>query len=420
MRTGVLTLFFTLTCVVRSQTLNVADLACEYETNPIAIGTQNPRLTWRLVSDQRDVLQTAYSLRAYEHASGGPLIWESGKVNSAQSVNVPYSGPVLRSGTRYEWQVRVWDNKGNTSPWSTINDWEMGLLSPGDWKARWIQAERTDDTSGGPAMMFRKEFSLHDSVVSARLYVSAHGVYEARIDGQRVGNDYLTPGWTSYKKRLQYQVYDVTHLLTAGANAIGATLGDGWYRGLIGFNGEKNFYGEKLAMILQLTVVYADGSRETIVSDRSWKSSTGPVRMSEIYLGETYDARREQPGWDRAKFNDVSWSGVREVNAPKNILIAPCSPPIRKHEVFQPVSITACGDSCAIVDFGQNLVGWVVLRARGNPGDSVVIRHGEVLDRNGGLYVDNLRAAKQEAVYVMKGEAEEVFEPHFTFSGFAM
>ncbi len=418
MRIVALVLLVALSCPLRSQTLKVGDLTCEYQTNPIAVGAKIPRLSWSLITEQHDVLQTSYEVRVFQDATHRVNVWESGKVMSDQSVNIPYGGRPLSPGGRYAWEVRVGDNKGNMSAWSAINYWEMGLFSPADWKAKWIEADLIADTSGGPAIMFRREFRLRDSVVSARLFVTSHGVYEARIDGERVGGDYLTPGWTSYNKRLQYQVYDVTRMLARGRNAIGATLGDGWYRGFIGFNGTKNFYGKNLALLLQLTVVYADGSRDTLVSDRSWKASTGPVRMSEIYLGETYDARREQPGWDAPMFNDGSWSSVREVDAPKEHLVAPVSPPIRKHEVFHPVRITMAGDGGAIVDFGQNLVGWVVLKAHGTAGDSVVIRHGEVLDGTGKLYVDNLRSARQEAIYILNGERAETLEPHFTFFGF--
>jgi alpha-L-rhamnosidase len=413
-----LILFIAVSCNVFSQHLNVEGLLCEYQTNPLGIDVSIPRLSWKLISARRDLVQTSYELRVSTDPGNSKPLWQSGKVPSDQSVNVPYGGPALQSRQRYYWQVRSWDNDGNCSPWSETNSWEMGLLAPSEWIAKWIRADIKEDSALGPANMLRKTFVLSKTIQSARLYVTCHGLYEVHINGGRVGNDYLTPGWTSYNKRIQYQVYDVTALLKNGNNAIGVTLGDGWYRGLIGFNGNKNFYGDKLALLLQLEVISSDGTRETITSDGSWKSSTGPIRMSEIYLGETYDARLEKPDWNNANFNDTDWSGVKVIHAPNDDLIASYSPPIRKHETFHPLKIFKTPKGETVVDFGQNLVGWVQLKVKGNAGDSVVLKHAEVLDSQGNFYTDNLRSAKQEVKYILKGGNEEVFEPHFTYFGF--
>jgi alpha-L-rhamnosidase len=413
-----LIVFLTFSCNVFSQNLKVERLLCEYQTNPFGIDVAIPRLSWKVNSTGRNIVQTSYELRVSTDTTNPKPLWQSGKVTSDQSVNVPYGGPALQRRQRYYWQVRIWDNNGDVSPWSETNSWEMGLLTPSEWSAKWIRADITEDTVVRSANMLRKTFALSKTIHSARLYVTSHGLYEVRINGKRVGNDYLTPGWTSYNKRLQYQVYDVTALLKNRNNAIGVTLGDGWYRGTIGFNGHKNIYGDKLALLLQLEVTSSDGTRETIISDESWKSSTGPILMSEIYLGESYDARLEKPDWDNVDFDDTDWSGVKVIEAPKDILIASSSPPIRKHETFHPLKIFKTPKGETVVDFGQNLVGWVQLKVRGKASDQVILRHAEVLDNQGNFYTDNLRSAKQEVKYILKGGSEEVFEPHFTYFGF--
>lgn len=401
-----------------AQPLNVAGLRCEYATDPIGVDAAIPRLSWKLLSDGQDVLQTAYEVRVFKDPDRALPVWDSRWVISAQSVNVPYGGPRVASRARYTWQVRVRDNKGNESAWSATHFWEMGLLLPQDWRAQWISTELSCDTACGPAIMFRKEFTLGDSIVSARLSVSAHGLYQAMINGKKVGRDEFTPGWTSYRKRIQYQVYDVTGMLSKGRNAAGAIVGDGWYRGYIGFGGQKNFYGRHAALLFQVEVTYADGRRDVICSDDSWKSSTGPIRMSEIYLGETYDARLEQLGWALPGFNDASWAGVKQADDQTGRLVASVSPPARKHETFRPVSIGKAPDGSTIVDFGQNLVGWTEMKVSGRAGDTIRIRHGEVLDRDGNLYTENLRGARQTTTYVTKGGGVESFEPHFTYYGF--
>jgi alpha-L-rhamnosidase len=243
-------------------------------------------------------------------------------------------------------------------------------------------------------------------------------MYELFLNGQRIGDAVLTPGWTSYNHRLQYFTYDVSDRLKAGANAIGAYLGNGWYRGVVGFQGARNHYGDQLALLLQLEVVYQDGHRETITSDGAWKSSTGPILMSEIYDGETYDARREQSGWNSPGFDDHDWLAAKQIAGAKDVLTGPESPPMRRHEEFVPQKIfkTPAGDT--VVDFGQNLVGWVRLKVSGAAGSTVTLRHAEVLDKNGNFYTENLRTAQQSIRYTLKGGGQEVYEPHFTFQGF--
>lgn len=400
--------------------VQIQNISVENQKNPIGLDVKQPRFSWQLVSPKRNVMQTAYEVRVSDDAAtlAKATVWSSGQVKSDQSVFVPYGGPALKSGSKYYWQVRVWDNAGKASAWSEAGTWQMGLLQPADWKAKWIKAGHTEDTTTRPSPYFRKSFSSSKKVVSATAYITAQGLYEAFINGKRVGDAYLTPGWTSYNQRLQYQVYDVTALLAAGDNAVGVALGSGWYRGFIGFSGQHNFYGNEIALLFQLEIKYTDGTSEVIVSDESWKSSTGSIVSSEIYHGETIDARKDKKNWNTAGFDDTGWSAVK-IKANNSVnLVGTNNEPIRKKETFKAVKLIRTPKGEQVIDFGQNLVGWVQVKAKGKPSDEIRLYHAEVLDKAGNFYTENLRPAKQQNVYILKGDGEELFEPHFTFQGF--
>jgi alpha-L-rhamnosidase len=406
-------LFF-LTTTISAQ-VKVVNLLTENQTNPIGLDVQQPRFTWQLMSEQRNISQTAYEITV---SGSKGTAWKSGKITSSQSVQVAYAGTALQSGKKYTWQVRVWDNNGKTSVWSEPAFFQTAFLNASDWKAKWIEADLTEDSINRPALYFRKQFSSSKKIVSAIVYITAHGMYEAQINGKRIGDAYLTPGWTSYKKRLQYQVYDVTNLVTTGNNAIGVITGNGWYRGFLAWGGNKDIYGKKTGVLFQLDINYSDGTTATIVSDESWRSSTGSIRFSEIYHGETIDAREEKAGWSTASYNDGSWSGVKTQSYSNDILLATYNEPVKKHETFKALKIFTTPKGEKVIDFGQNLVGWVMVKANGNAGDKITIRHAEVLDKEGDFYIDNLRAANATATYILSGKGEEAFEPHFTFYGF--
>ena len=395
--------------------LSAQNLVVENLSNPIGLDVLNPRFGWKLVSEKRNTLQTAYEIKL---TLEGKNFWTSGKVNSGQSVFIDYAGPELESGARYTWQVRAWDNHGRVSPWSVPAFFQMALLKPGDWKAIWIQpASEESDSKANP--IFRKKFRLgNKKIKSATAYITAHGLYEAFLNGQRIGDEYLTPGWTSYNKRLQYQAYDVTSLLKAGDNAIGVLMGDGWYRGFIGFSGQKNFYGKDISLLMQVNIKFQDGSIDSVITNQYWKSSTGSIQSSDIYNGETSDARAEKKGWLDPTYDDSGWPGVKTASFANMHLLATYNEPIRKHEIFKPKRIFTTPRGEKVIDFGQNLVGWVQIRVRGNAGDRITIYHAEVLDKEGNFYTDNLRAAKAQDIYVLAGGKEEVLEPHFTFHGF--
>ena len=402
--------------------VTVGHVVTENQVNPISIDALAPRFSWQLsAGDKRSVMQTAYEIKVSTYKAlkkGKTSVWAPGKIISDQSVYVPYKGEKLTAGQKYYWQVRVWDNTGKASEWSVPATFQMGLLTPDDWKAKWITPGYVEDSVTRPSPLLRKNFTLAKKVFSATAYITAHGLYEAQINGHRVGDAYLTPGWTSYNKRLQYQAYDVTALVQTGANAIGAELGNGWYRGYFGYDPKPNLYGKDISLLLQLDVTYTDGSNETIISDDSWKSSTGPVRFAEIYYGATIDDRMQQKDWSTTNFDDKNWSGVKIEELPKDILVATVNEPVRKHETFKPVKIFTTPKGEKVIDFGQNLVGWVQMKVTGHEGDKITLSHAEVIDKAGNFYTDNLRTARSQDTYILKGGSEETFEPQFTWQGF--
>ncbi|ASU32381.1 glycoside hydrolase family 78 protein [Mucilaginibacter xinganensis] len=399
--------------------VKVRYLLTENKIDPISIDVLNPRFSWQLnAGDKRNVMQTAYELRVSSIGKGKHEVWKTGKIMSDESMYITYKGEPLAAGQKYMWQVRIWDNTGKASAWSEPATWQMGMLTAADWKAKWITPGFKEDSVNRPSPLFRKGFSLTKKVKSATAYITSHGLYEAQINGHRVGDAYLTPGWTTYNKRLQYQAYDVTNLLQPGANAVGTTLGSGWYRGHIGFSNQQNYYGKDIALLFQLEVTYTDGTTATIISDESWKSSTGPVRFAEIYNGATIDDRMQQKNWSTASFDDKSWSGVTVKDYTKSTLVATVNEPVKKHETFKPVKIFKTPKGEEVIDFGQNLVGWVQIKVRGNAGDTIRLSHAEILDKPGNFYTENLRAARAQDIYILKGGGEEVFEPQFTWQGF--
>jgi alpha-L-rhamnosidase len=571
----------------RPATAEVVAPTVEYVRHPLGLDTPQPRLSWPTESKASGVRQSAYQVRVASSAAAlrRPDVWDSGKVESADSVLVPYAGPELKPRTRYFWSVRVWDGEGAVSGWSEPSWWETGLLGAGQWSARWIAppAELTDAPSfqggawiwypeGDPASeapagtrWFRRTVDLPDGITSAtlaitadnvytvcvdgtevartdldtdnedwrrpavvdvlphvrpgrtvlavavtnasaspagllatlvvrtasgeqrvvtdaswktvdrkpegdwrapdfddsswvaakeaalsgsgpwgtltpasyavtrlrhsfrlrrkkvtraRLYVTALGLYEAHLNGVRVGTDQLAPGWTDYRTRVQYRTHDVTALLRGGANALGVYLAPGWYAGNVGMFGPHQ-YGEHPALLAQLEVDYADGSRARVVSDTDWTASTGPVVSADLLNGETYDARKETPGWASPGFDDGAWLAVREAGSgvPERV-VAQVDGPVRVTDELKPVEVTEPKPGVHVFDLGQNMVGSVRLTVSGPAGTAVRLRHAEVLNPDGTLYTANLRTAKATDTYILKGRGTEVYEPRFTFHGF--
>lgn len=404
---------------LHSQELTVYDLTCEHRTNPLGIDALQPRLSWKIKSTGNNVMQTAYSIRVStdQRFSVSGIVWSTGRVASGESVLVPYQGKDLKPGQRYYWQVMVWDNRGKSSKWSGTAFWEAGLLNQENWKASWIEMD-SDTNRYAPSPHFRKEFNIDKNIAKAVVYVTSHGFYELHLNGRKVGDQVLTPGWTSYGKRLQYQVYDVTDQVVKGKNAVGAVLGDGWYRGTLAWGNNWAIYGKRLGLLMQLKITYTDGTESMIVTDGTWKcSNDGAIRMNDIYNGETYDATRKLTGWNLPDYNESNWKAVK-TGSYKNNIIASQGAPIRKIGEIKPVKVFRSPGGSLLVDMGQNMVGWIRLKVSGAKGTVVTIRHAEVLDKYGEFYTKNLRSAKCQLTYTLSGEGQETYEPRFTFMGF--
>jgi alpha-L-rhamnosidase len=411
--------------------MNILDLRCEYRLNPLGIDVRKPRLSWILASSRRGARQTAYQIAAALDdvyiLQGKPLLWDSGKIESDQSIQVPYDGPELQSRQRVYWRVRVWDEDDHASEWSSPAWFEMGLLDSDDWGAQWIGNPLVGGPrSPVPSPFFRKEFSTGGELQSARLYITSLGIYEASINGIRVGEDVFAPGWTDYDKRIHYQTYDVTNNLENGLNVIGVIIGDGWYCGHIAWQG-RQIYGDRPKLFAQLEIRLTDGSIQTITTDETWGTNVGPILESDLLMGEAYDARLELSSWNlpsRSGRGVEGWSPAVSFPHPEGaVLVAQNTVPVRAQEELTPIAeptlLWGWPNHDWIFDFGQNLVGRVRLKVRGERGKTILLRYGEMLDENGTLYTENLRSARQTDYYTLKGDPDgETYESRFTFHGF--
>ena len=494
------------------------NLRCEYHNNPLGIDITSPRLSWITQSDNRGWKQSAYQILVASSQENldqdrGDL-WDSGKTQAGQSIQIPYAGKPLLSHGQCFWKVKVWDQNGAASPWSQTATWSMGLLNEADWQAQWIGHDKAvkitpnrdaelagkghkititkalyglkgdpkkqidikeklqahvdagnlslkvtnefagkdpayeekkvleaqwlvDDWKSGivvneneicdltigrpkqylPAPYLRKEFTVATGVKRAIVYATAQGVYELSLNGQRVSNDVFMPGWTDYKQRIYYTAYDVTDLLKEGPNAIGAILGDGWFRGNISCIGQ-NKYGNKLRLKAQLHIDYQNGQSEILATDPSWKASYGPILESDMQAGEVYDARLEMPGWSQAGFDQSSWSPIVTGASLKPLLQAYPGVPVRAVKELPAVKVSEPTPGTYVFDLGQNFSGWARLKVNGQAGDEVTMIFAEMLKDDGSAYTINLRSARAVDTYVLKGGGEEVWEPRFTFHGF--
>ncbi len=431
-----------------------ADLRCEYRREPLGIDAPQPRLSWALASEARAVTQGAYRILV----AGSPRLldtdrgdlWDSGKVRSADSLGIAYAGPALRSGQRCFWKVRVWDGQGRPSAWSPTASWEMALLGDRPWQGRWIGDGRPvpeadeDLYRDDPAPLVRKEFVAPERIARARLYVTGLGYYEASINGRRVGDQVLDPGWTNYEKRVFYSVYDVTGLVRAGLNCVGVMLGNGWWNPLpLRMWGRRNLREDlpvgRPCLIAQLEIEGQDGSVMTVATGPDWQVRGGPVLRNNVYLGEVYDARREVPGWDSPGASEAGWSPAVLCPGPAGALQAQPQPPIRITARLRPARVTEPRPGVALYDLGRNFAGWARLRLRAPAGTRIRIRFGELLNEDGTLnpltsVCGQIKGrakdgrpiggpgapeiAEQADIYIARGGGEEVYTPRFTFHGF--
>ncbi len=410
------------------------NLRAEYKKNDFT-DVAKPRLGWELKSAVHNQSQTAYQVIV---ASSTALltpekadIWNSDKISSEETIQIEYNGRPLQSNRTYYWKVRSWDAKGNPGQWSQQAFWHTALMQQTDWKAEWIgydvNALSTDKVYHlPPAPYMRKESGLKANIRKANLYVTALGLFEFYINGKRIGNDYFAPGWTDYNKRVYYNAYDVTANLKAGRNAFGAILSTGWYAGylgyalLVGSAVTHEFYGKIPLLKAQLEIEYTDGTRQTIISDSSWKASTGAIREADILNGEMVDANREQTGWNRAGFNESSWKNVQLFPEKTNLALQLYSGnPVQIIAELTPVAVKQQGERKFIADMGQNFAGVIKLNIKGKKGDTIVVKYGEMLLPDGKLMTENLRRARCTDTYILSGNPQgETWMPKFTYHGF--
>ncbi len=405
--------------------VTLSNLRCELITDPIGIDCVTPRLSWEINSDHRGLYQTAYRILVASslgqlNADQGDL-WDSGQIQSGNSIFVPYSGKELKSRAECYWKVQIDTNHGK-SGWSQPAKWMMGVMDLGEWQAKWIGLDKSfawDDPQAKctrlSARYFRKEFEISQQPVKAVLHISGLGLYKLRINGEMIGDQELSPTPTEYARVVKYNTFDVTKNFQKGHNAVAVVLGNGRFFHMR----HRNVEIEYPKMILQLELEYADGHHQTIMSDHTWKvTADGPIRANNEYDGEEYDARKEMPGWDKSGFDDRHWLGAEYTRAPGGKLEAQNNQNIKVMDVVRPVAITEKKPGTYVLDMGQNMVGWLRMKVRGNKGDRIQLRFAENLDENGNVCLDNLRGGLATDQYTLKGEATETWEPSFTSHGF--
>lgn len=430
---------------VRAQDkIHPQNLRCEYLTNPIGLDVKHPQLFWNAVSKTNAQKQTAYQILAASSianlAVGKADLWQTNKIYSDQSTQIKYEGKPLISEAKVYWKIKVWDKNNKASEWSVPAFFTMGLLNPADWSAHWIGLDQAVGSDKPKifhpilsARMLRKETKINKTVKTAILYISAAGLYEFYINGNRVGDAVLTPALSQPEKRIFYNTYDVTNLLKTGKNAFGSYIGSGRWasvRPLQETTGKwvddtnndtiAGFTPRYPKLLAQINITYTDGSKETIATDQTWKiTADGPITKNNEYDGEFYDATKEINGWNKAAFNDKSWSNAQLVSTPSPLLSAENKEPIKVMETLKPITVKQIKPGVFIYDMGQNMVGWAKLKVNGKKGTKVKMVFAELLKPDGSLYLDNMRSAEVTDQYILKGDVNgEIWEPRFVYHGF--
>ncbi len=403
------------------------NLRCEYQRDPIGIDVAQPRLSWEMAAPEgaRQQGQSAYRVLVASSpeqlaAHTGDL-WDSGRVTSDQSVQVTFAGQPLRSRLRCHWMVQVWDNRAVASAWSRPAQWTVGLLSAADWKGQWVGAP----AAGNAAPFIRKEVRLDRKPLRAVARICGLGYYELRINGRKVGDRELDPGFTDFTRRVQYVTYDVTEWLQTGTNSLGVILGNGWYhlptRDLFGF--QKAPWTAAPRLNLDIELQYGDGATDFVGSDASWKWDAGPITFNCIRAGETIDARRDKPGWDKPGYDDSAWAAVTVMEAPAGKLQAQQPPPIRITQTVPAVGVTQPKPGVYVFDLGTTLTGHVRFRVAGQAGQTLRLKHNELLNADGTVDMRRLSSHTsggrfQTEEFILSGRGPETFEPRFTYHGF--
>jgi alpha-L-rhamnosidase len=431
----ILSLFIGLSCLVfisaklARNTPKLNELTCEMLANPIGIDSKKPELSWKIESTQRNVMQTAYQILVASTpeklASNEGDLWDSGKINNSESIRVYYKGKQLTSRLQCFWKVKVWTSAGETE-WSNSQSFTMGLLYYKDWPKGWIGFDRPFEwdniktDSRLSARYFRKEFQTTKEVKTATASIMGLGLYELYINGKKVGNDVLAPGATDYMKNIKYNTFDVTNYLQSGRNAIGTVLGNGRFFAMRQHSKPykiKSFGFPK--MLLNIHIVYTDGSISNIDTDDSWKGTAdGPIRANNEYDGEIYDATKEMAGWNSVGFDERNWIKAEFVQEPTGTYEAQMNENMKIMKTLKPVSVKKISNGRYILDMGQNMVGWLQLAVKGQKGQQIKLRFAESLQENGELFTANLRDAKCTDLYTLRGIGTETWEPTFVYRGF--
>ncbi|MEK4971525.1 family 78 glycoside hydrolase catalytic domain [Niallia sp. FSL R7-0648] len=377
----------------------IENLTVEYKKNPLGLDTKKPRFSWKIASNEQNVWQESYRIIVQNDRK---ICWDTGIQESSKSILVDYEGLELQARTLYDVKIEVWDNKGN---YAIANDsFETGLLSGVNFSGDFITHQLPPEETACP--VFVKEFTVNKSIEKVRVYATALGVYEVKINSRKLGDTYFAPGWTNYHKRLQYQTYNADNMLQEN-NKVEIIVGNGWYKGIFGFTCTPNHYGDKVAALAEIHITYKDGSEEIIKTDDSWKVATGSIRTSEIYMGETIDTT----------FTESITSQAVTMPFEKSLLVGQENEPVRIVKRLEAKELLTTPKGEKVIDFGQNLTGFIELKIVGQKGQKITIRHAETLDKKGNFYAETLRQAISVDHFICNGE-EQIFRPHFTFHGF--
>ena len=431
--------FLLLPLQLAAQNLHLVNLQCQYKTNPVGIEALAPRLSWIIQSSGQNVVQTAYRVIVADNAvdieKGIGNLWDSKKTNSSASIQVKYSGKQLLAAKTYYWKVMVWDNQQHVSKWSDIAQWQMGLLNQSDWDgAKWIAYTVMPDSirivpfkeNRGPKSLpptndvlplIRKNFTVNKALKKATVYLCGLGHFDMSINGKKVGDHFLDPGWTQYDKQALYVPFDITRDVTKGVNAIGVMLGNGFYY----IPRDKRYRKMTGAydypkMICRVVLEYKDGSVTSLISDKTWKAAPGPITYTSIYGGEDYNANLEQKDWDRPNFDDKGWQNVIITKGPP-VLNAQSADPLRVTAEFTPKSTSQIGTGALVYDLGQNASGIPSITVKGKRGDTVKITPAELVHPDGSANQAGSGRAHYYN-YILKGDGEETWHPQFTYYGF--